>query len=173
MYFYQSESNRDGMKPIQKIITVVILLCSLSTVFAQSGYEDPYGANSNNGATGYGRRKNMPLRDISKLPKKEQEKIHEETAAKTIARLKTELNLDELQLIMVTKIIHETQKKQNNIAASDYAEEDKITETETLLASTDREIMSFLNKGQKEKLNFLIKERNIKFETLKDLRARN
>jgi len=161
------------MKPIQKILTVFLLLFSFATVFAQSGYEDPYGANSNNGATGYGRRKNMPLRDISKLPKKEQNKLHEETAEKTIARLKTELNLDELQLIMVTKIINETQKRQNNITASDFSEEDKIAETETLLASTDREIMSFLNKNQKEKFAFLIQERVNKFETLKDLRARN
>lgn len=158
---------------MQKIITVFLLLGCFSTVFAQSGYEDPYGANSNNGVTGYGRRKNMPLRDISKLPKKEQGKIHDEAAEKTIARLKTELNLDELQLIMVTKIINETQKKQNSIAASDYSEDDKITETETLLASTDREIMSFLNKNQKEKFAFLIQERINKFETMKDLRARN
>lgn len=161
------------MKPIQKLIIVILLFCSFPSAFAQSGYEDPYGANSNNGATGYGRRKNMPLRDISKLPKKEQEKIHDDTAAKTITRLKTELNLDELQLIMVTKIINETQKKQNAIAASDYSEDDKITETETLLAGTDREIMSYLNKSQKEKFAFLIQERANKFETLKDLRTRN
>ncbi|CAM3527162.1 hypothetical protein FSS13T_20470 [Flavobacterium saliperosum S13] len=158
------------MKSIQKTITVVLLLVSFTTVYAQDGYEDPYGANKRSGVTGYGRRRNMPMRDISKLPKKEQDKIREETAAKTIEKLNKELHLDELQLIVITKVITENQKKQTAIASGDDSEEAKIAEMNASLVNTDREIMSYLNKDQKEKFKVLIEERIRKLEALQDLR---
>jgi len=158
------------MKPLQKIITVLLLLVSFTTVYAQDGYEDPYGANNRSGVTGYGRRRNMPMRDISKLPKKEQDAIREETVTKTIEKLKKELLLDELQVIVITKVVTENQKKQTGIASGDGSEEAKIAEMEASLVNTDREIMSFLNKNQKEKFKVLIEERVRKLEALKDLR---
>jgi hypothetical protein len=158
------------MKSIQKTITVILLLASFTTVYGQDGYEDPYGANNRSGVTGYGRRRNMPMRDISKLPKKEQDAIREETVTKTIDKLKKELHLDELQVIVITKVITENQKKQTAIASGSGSEEAKINEMEALLTNTDREIISFLNKDQKEKFNALIAERIRKLNTLKDLR---
>lgn len=110
------------------------------------------------------------MRDISKLPKKEQDAIREETVTKTIEKLKKELLLDELQVIVISKVITENQKKQTAIASGDGSEEAKITEMEALLNNTDREIISFLNKEQKEKFNILIEERARKLNTLKDLR---
>ncbi len=158
------------MKSIQKTILIVLLLASFTTVYGQDGYEDPYGANNRSGVTGYGRRRNQPMRDISKLPKKEQDAIREETVTKTIDKLKKELHLDELQVIVITKVITENQKKQTTIAAGDGSEAVKISEMEALLTNTDREIISFLNKDQKEKFNVLIEERKRKLNTLKDLR---
>lgn len=158
------------MKSIQKIITVVLLLVSFTTVYAQDGYEDPYGVNSKSGVTGYGRRRNMPMRDISKLPKKEQYAIREETVMKTIEKLKKELLLDELQVIVISKVVTENQRKQTGIASGDGSEESKIAEMEASMVNTDREIMSFLNKDQKEKFKVLIAERVRKLEALQDLR---
>lgn len=161
------------MKPIQKILVLASLLCSFTTLYAQNGYEDPYGANNRTGETGYGRRRNQPMRDISKLSKKEQENIREENISKTIEKLKSELLLDELQLIVISKVVSESQKKQNNITSSDRSEEDKITEIEAVLKNTDREIISFLNKDQKNKFELMIEDRGRKLELLKNQRGGN
>src|SRR6187431_3115654 len=99
-----------------KTLFIVLFLGILSNGYAQNGngYEDPYNVNGY-GITGYGRRGNLPLQDISKLPKETQDKIHEETLKKTIAKFKTDLHLDELQLIVITKTITQCLTKQNAI----------------------------------------------------------
>jgi hypothetical protein len=47
------------------------------------------------------------------------------------------------------------------------SEELKITEIESLMQNTEREILSFLNEKQKESFQLMIVERKKKFENLK------
>lgn len=161
------------MKLTQKTIFVAFLLGCFNMISAQNRLSDPYGVNNGYGPTGYGRRGNIPMRDESKLSKKEQEKIQEETIRKSVDKLKTELNLDELQLIVISKTITESQKKQSGIIASENSREDKIAEIEALMENTDREVTSFLNNDQKEKYKTIVEERKKKFEKIKDRNSRN
>lgn len=156
------------LKSIQKVLLLVLLLSFFPSIQAQNGYgyDDPYDVNST-GITGYGRRGRLPLEDTSKLSKAAQDKIHEETVAKTIEKFKTNLRLDELQEIVISKVVTQCFSKQKSILSSDSSNEDKVTAMETLMKNTEREIVSFLNPNQKENFNQLVLERQKKFEKLK------
>ena len=147
------------MNLIQKTVALFLLLFSATEVTAQDVFSDPYSVYNGYGPSGYGRRKNMPLTDTSKLSKESKDKLREETIAKTAEKLKTRLNLDELQVIVITNTLIDSQKKQVAIAAKEGSEENKILEQQATLDATDRQIMSFLTKDQKEKFTALLKER--------------
>lgn len=151
------------MNALQKKAIILFLLFS-GAVSAQDVYCDPYDVYNGYGPSGYGRRRNMPLTDISKLSKTEQEKIAEGTVVLTIEKLTNLLNLDELQVIVITKSLKEGQKKQVVIRGKENSQEVKIAQQNLVLESTDRQIMDFLNKGQKEKFKALIDERNTKLK---------
>lgn len=147
------------MNLIQKTVAIALLLFSATEAAAQDVYSDPYSIYNGYGPSGYGRRKNMPLTDTSKLSKESKDKLREETIAKTVEKLKTRLNLDELQVIVITNTLIDSQKKQVAIAAKEDSEENKALEQQATLDATDRQIMSFLTKDQKEKFTALLKER--------------
>jgi hypothetical protein len=149
------------------IIATLLFFFSIIDVTAQSGYGDPYNVNNGYGPTGYGRRRNTPMKESGNLSKAEQEIISEETIRKTVEKFKRDLSLDELQLIVITKVITDNQKKRNVIITKDDSQENKIAEVDALMESTEREIMGFLNKDQKEKYKLLIDERKNRFEKLK------
>lgn len=156
------------LKSMQSILLIVLITVFSSNASAQNGngFEDPYNVNSY-GITGYGRRGNLPIEDISKLPKEAQDKIKQETLKKTIAKFQSNLQLDELQSIVISKTITQCLSKQNVLINNSASEELKITEIESLMQNTEREILSFLNEKQKESFQLMIVERKKKFENLK------
>lgn len=146
------------MKTLQNSILGFLLL-TVTAALAQEGLNDPYNVYSGYGPTGYGRRRNMPLTEISKLSKEEQQKIREATVSKTVEKLTALLRLDELQEIVITKALTDNQKKHAAITEKESDEALKSQEKLALLDFTDRQIMSYLNKDQKDKFNALLEER--------------
>lgn len=129
-------------------------------VSAQDVYSDPYSVYNGYGPSGYGRRRNMPMTDTSKLSKSEHDKLREATLMRTVEKLKTLLNLDDLQVVVITNILSDGQKKQAVVRQKDLSEDTKAAEQLAVINSTDRQIMEYLNKDQKEKFKVLIDERN-------------
>lgn len=142
-----------------KMLVFGLFLLSASTAFAQDVFCDPYNVYSGYGPTGYGRRRNMPLTDLSKLPKPEQQKIRKETVTKTVEKLKLLLNLDRLQEVVITNALLDNQKKQAAVLDKEISAENKLSEQYAILQKTDIQIMDFLHKEQKDKFNALIEER--------------
>ena len=147
------------MNVLQRIAVLSLLLFSVTEIAAQDLYSDPYGVYNGYGPSGYGRRKNMPLTDTSKLSKESQDKLRDETIAKTIEKLKGLLKLDELQILVITDKLKEAQKKQAVIKAKEGSSEEKILAQNAIMETTDRQIMDFLTKDQKEKFKALVNER--------------
>lgn len=146
------------MNRLQKVF-FTLLLFSFGAVSAQDMYIDPYGVYNGYGPSGYGRRKNMPLTDTSRLSKEALDRLREETVAKTIDKLKKQLQLDELQVVVIKNALNDGQKKQAVLHAKEDSGETVTEEQQAALQTTDKQILSFLNKDQKEKFMAIIAER--------------
>ncbi|MES2543847.1 MAG: hypothetical protein V4548_03100 [Bacteroidota bacterium] len=141
------------MKLLQSILIKGIIIFSIATANAQSGYGNGYGGN------GYGRtnREIGPSYD-NKPSQKDIEKKRGENIKKAIEKLTKELNLDELQVIAITKVITDSEKTQNIIIAKQDSQETKNAELKAAMETTNRQIMEFLDKDQKEKYGVLIEK---------------
>ncbi len=87
------------------------------------------------------------------------EKEKAEKIDKIMEKLKTQLNLDELQVFAIRNEVVANSKSIEAIAKSDSSNEDKTKEAEAVHEKTDRIINTYLNKDQKEKYKALIEER--------------
>jgi dynactin complex subunit len=75
----------------------------------------------------------------------------EVTVGKIIERLKTAVNLDELQVIAISNILTESIRSQGIIIKQENSQADKIKDMKALSEITDSKVMVLLNKDQKEK----------------------
>lgn len=153
------------MKTIQTVLVSAFVLLSINTISAQYG-NNGYGGGSNRmGQMNRGMsqptqaetRKEVPIKDI---------------VSKVMARLKTELTLDELQVIAISNIMTDAVKSQESLRKKESSQEDKMTETKALSEATDLKIMYLLYKEQKVKYKVLVDERNKTIEAMSDRRNR-
>ncbi len=145
------------MKTISNIIASLILLISINTVSAQYGNNgyggNGYGSSSRNGMNQMG---GMNQRSEPEKPK---EIPAEETVAKYMENMKPALGLDELQAIAISNVLVESVNAQGRISKLNLSQDDLMNEYKLLSESTDKKIINFLNKDQKEKYQ-VFKEEN-------------
>ena len=147
------------MKTIQTVLLFTFMLLSMNTVSAQygnNGYGNGYG---NNGyGNGYGGNNRMgSAMNQERYPEKQKEIPVEVTVGKIVDNLKTEINLDELQVIAISNVLKESIKEQGILMKDETSsQENKIKEIQALSETTNRKITEFLNKDQKEKFTAYI-----------------
>ncbi len=154
------------MKTVKEIVAIAILLFSFQTIAAQygSGGYDRYGGR------GGMNRMNNGMGTERRTESKKEVPI-EESVGKVVAKLKTDLNLDELQVIAITNIMIENSKTQGILMKKETDKSEQIKEFQALSEKTDRDIMNYLNKEQKTKYIALTEIRRNQIEDLsKDIR---
>lgn len=136
-----------------KILFLGLLFTSISA-FSQQNYY-------NNSARRFGGVDRQIGRDYS-APKKptpeEIEKDRNDRIEKFVTKLKTELTLDELQVIVIRNELIANSKNIEIVMKKEDAPEDKSTEVKALMDKTEIAIKSYLNKGQKEKYDILMEQ---------------
>ena len=153
------------MKTIQTVIVSAFILLSINTISAQFG---------NNGFGGGNNRMGQMNRGMSQpsLPETRKEVPIEDIVSKVMVKLKTELTLDELQVIAISNIMTEAVKSQEALRKKESSQEDKMIETKALSEATDLKIMYLLYKEQKVKYKVLVDERNKTMDAMSDRRNR-
>lgn len=136
------------MKKLNLIINCAILFFSI-TVTAQLDRRNDIRSNS----------MNTPEADNEKR----QEVFEKEKAKyieKTVAKLKTDLDLDALQEIAIKQIITESGRIEGIILKKEEGDEAKMKAIQSLSETTDTKVTALLNPVQKEK--FIILKENLK-----------
>lgn len=144
------------MKTTYLFTVILFLLISLNTVYAQFG-------NNGYGGNGYGRNNGMnQMGAMSQRsePEKPKEIPAEEIVAKYMEDMKPALGLDELQTIAISNVLVETVNARGRISKLNLAQDDLMNEYKALNENTDRKIINFLNKDQKDK--YLVFKEDIK-----------
>ncbi|MGL2966357.1 hypothetical protein [Flavobacterium sp. XGLA_31] len=152
------------MKTFRKIL----LLLFLSTTAAFAQYGNPYGNYGGYGG-GYrgGYRSGMPGGGETKPSPEKIEKEKNEQIDKAMARLKEDLNLDDLQFIAIKNEIMSSYKSLDILMKSEIPDEDKTKQYKAIQEKAEKNIMSYLNAAQKEKYQQLKLEKNNKKEDKK------
>lgn len=117
-------------------------------------------AQNYNGQNRFGLNKDV-ARDYSSKSKpstEEIEKYKSEQLDKIIAKLKTALTLDELQVIAFRNEIATNMKNVDIVIKKGTSDEEKTTEVKALMDKTEAVINSYLNKDQKEKYKSFVEE---------------
>ena len=146
------------MKTLKTIASLIILFSiqTLSAQFGQGGYgQGGYGQGGNGGNT-MGRQ-NQQMGNQNRTQTVKDPPI-EETVKKVVDRLKTQLTLDELQVIAISNIITENIKKQNTVLKKEDNNEEKVSELKAISEKTDLDILILLNKDQKTKYKLLAED---------------
>lgn len=122
----------------------ILFLFSIHTIHAQFG---------NNGFGNGMDRRNNGMNQINQgIPEDKPEEVPiEKTVAEIIERMKPAINLDELQVIAISNVLKESVREQGILLKQNFSQEDQIKNFSALSEVTDRKIMAFLNKEQKEK----------------------
>ncbi|WP_348811699.1 hypothetical protein [Flavobacterium maritimum] len=142
------------MKPFQILLVSAFLLLSAHTVSAQYG-NSGYGYGNN----GYGRNNRMSQMNNAGPERSQPKEIPVEvTVGKIMDRLKTELTLDELQVIAISNILTQSMRTQGIIIKQETSQADKIKDIKALSDITDSKVTVLLNKEQKEKYIILSEE---------------
>jgi hypothetical protein len=146
------------MKTLKTIASLIILFSiqTLSAQFGQGGYgQGGYGQGGNGGNTMGRQNQQMGNQNRTQTVK---EPPIEETVKKVVDRLKTQLTLDELQVIAISNIITENIKKQNTVLKKEDNNEEKVSELKAISEKTDLDILILLNKDQKTKYKLLAED---------------
>jgi hypothetical protein len=146
------------MKTLKTIASLIILFSiqTLSAQFGQGGYgQGGYGQGGNGGNTMGRQNQQMGNQNRTQTVK---ETPIEETVKKVVDRLKTQLTLDELQVIAISNIITENIKKQNTVLKKEDNNEEKVSELKAISEKTDLDILILLNKDQKTKYKLLAED---------------
>ncbi len=157
------------MKNLKTLLAILVLIFSINTTFAQfgqGGQGGGFGQQNGRGQGGGFDQIGQGQRDNT--PTEESEKSKKERLDKEVAKIKTELKLDELQVIGVQMVLADNQKKQTLLFKKEIPESDKVTELIALSENTDRKINEFLNKEQKMKYKDLTADRKAKMQELAD-----
>ncbi len=147
------------MRISRKIITfgcIVLAVNAASAQFGNNGMGNPNRMNQMNNGMGMSNQNNN-----QSAPKEVPVAV---TVGKIMENLKTELTLDELQVIAISNIMTESVKKSDVLRKKEMPHEDKIKEMQAESEATDIKIMYLLYKNQKVKYSELVKERKKRFE---------
>jgi hypothetical protein len=147
------------MKILRNFYFFGFLFLSITSATAQFG-NNPYG---NNGyGTGGGRLNGTTNMDNDRFAKSAEtiEKERIESTNKSVEILKTTLNLDELQMVIVRKEVEESNKKIYALVKNNTNSTENISkEIDAITFKMDTAINSFLSKEQKEKYKVIIENR--------------
>lgn len=147
------------MKAIQTYLASLLMLVSINTISAQYG-NNGYGNNGyGNGYGGNGMSQMNGGMNQDRQQEKPKEIPVEVTVGKIVEEMKTTINLDELQVIAISNVLTESIRTQGILIKQITNPEDQIKEFQALSETTDRKIMDFLNKDQKEKYLLFKEER--------------
>lgn len=139
-----------------KFILATILLLSITTSFAQYGYNNGYG---NDNMSGYGRQRMNS--NAGSTPEKPKEVPVDETVAEILKKMKPVLNLDVLQEVAISNVLKESIRNQSLLLKDESSSPDQKTkEFEALVETTNRKINEFLNPDQKEKYKEYISDKS-------------
>jgi hypothetical protein len=145
------------MKTTKTFLASLFLILSVTTISAQYGNNGygggGYGGNGY-GGNGYGSGNGMNQMggmNQGGQPEKPKEIPPEETAATIMEDMKPALGLDELQTIAISNVLIESIKTQGRILKQDTTQDEQMKDFKLLSENTDRKIMDFLNKDQKDK----------------------
>jgi hypothetical protein len=134
------------MKAITTLVGILIILISGPNAAAQFG-NNGFG----NGRNQMGAMNQMGSMSQPTEPEKPKEIPAEVIAAKYMEDMKPAVGLDELQVIAISNVLVESIHSQGRITKLNLPEETLINEYKALMETTDRKIINFLNKDQKEK----------------------
>lgn len=140
------------MKTTKTFLASLFMLFSISTISAQYG-NNGYG-NNGYGGNGYGSGSGMNQMggmNQRSQPEKPKEIPAEVTVAKVMEEMKPAVGLDELQVIAISNVLIESINTQGRILKQDSTQDEQIKDFQALSENTDRKIMNFLNKDQKDK----------------------
>jgi len=159
------------MNKTQFIFVLALILISFNTAFAQYGYGNGYG-NGYGGGMGMGRNSMSQMDQTASKPK---EIPVEVTVGKIMEKLKTELNLDELQVIAIGNVYTDMIKSQTALMKDEkIGQEEKSNEIKALYEVNERKVNEYLNEAQKQKYKALKEERgNNKKEKKKKSKKEN
>lgn len=140
------------MKNFKILISSSLILLSINSISAQ------FGSNRN----GMGRGNSSMDQMNQGMPEDKPEEIPvEKTIADIMDGLKPAVNLDELQVIAISNVLKESIREQGILLKQNFSEEDRNKNFTALSEVTDRKIMAFLNKDQKEKYLLFKETKNI------------
>lgn len=124
-----------------------------------SGYDNPYGGRASMGMQNQNREKSDD----------EIEKERVASVEKTTDKLKTELKLDELQMVIVKKEFDASSKKINAVIKKEnLSQDEKMKEIKAINETAERNIMNFLNEEQKKKFKEMIADREKRLELIRN-----
>jgi hypothetical protein len=155
------------MKTIKSILVCNFMFIAVTSASAQFGF-------GNNGmGRQQGQSQGVPV-DPNRYTKSPEiiEKEQLDAINKSVEKLKTDLNLDELQLIVIRKEIESSSKSINAVIKSEVSIDEKALAIEAISEKTDRTINTYLNKEQKEKYKKFMEEKKEKLDKIKDKRLR-
>jgi hypothetical protein len=146
------------MKTIKTIASIIILFSiqTLSAQYGQGGFGQGGFGQGGFGGNQMGNQ-NQQMGNQNRTPTVKEPPI-EETVKKVVDRLKTQLILDELQVIAISNIITENIKKQNAVLKKEDNNEEKVSELKAISEKTDLDILILLNKEQKTKYKLLAED---------------
>ena len=85
-----------------------------------------------------------------------------------IIKLKKDLTLDELQVVIVQKEFDASSKKINAVLKKEgLSQDEKMQEVQSINETAERSILNFLNDEQKKKFKEIIADRQKKMEMIK------
>jgi hypothetical protein len=122
---------------------IIFLLFTSFSIFSQNNYG---GRNS-----GVNRDIGRSYSGPSKPSAEEIEKVRAERIEKYVMKLKSDLTLDELQVIAIRNEITSNSKNIDIVLKKENSEEEKSNEVKAMMEKSDATINSYLNKDQKEK----------------------
>lgn len=163
------------MKTIKSILFAIAILFSFTVSAQYGGYggmNGGYGGMNRGYGSGYGTSR-MGMQNGSGFPNAGThtvtEKEKEEKIDKIVEKLKTDLELDELQVFAIKNEVVNNSKAMEKIMADkeEKSQEEKEKEALALNEKTDRNILGFLSKEQKEKYKKFIEDRKTRIEEFK------
>lgn len=148
----------------------ILFFCSLLSSF--NGFSQYGNYNNSNRYSGVNRDVARNYSASTKPSGAEIEKAKAEQLDKYVAYLKTELSLDELQVIAIKNEVATNIKNIDIVTKKETSEEDKSKEIKALMDRTEVVINSYLNAAQKEKYKILVEENRTGKKVKKEKKTR-
>lgn len=148
-----------------KILVFCLLLSSING-FAQ--YYNDYNGYGRFGGAAYDRNLGRNYTPAKEPTAEEIEKARSERVERTVAKLKEDLTLDDLQVVIIRNELLSNGKNVEIVMKKENNQEEKSKEVRALMDKTEVLIKSYLNKTQKEKYDLMVEEMKTNKKEKKD-----